>query len=587
MMATSHPQPGPTPAQIQAQQAAMAQQHELAKRRSRKPADKNIPDGLEEMVEGDLVHQYKALRDLERRMDAAMMRKKIDIQEAVNKSVKVSLALLSIWVRFDGYGLGLIRPTLGQRYRTLRIWISNTVENQPWQDSRTLDENTFDFSTGLEANYRVRIEGRILDDNDDDDEAEGEGEEKKGNTADGKGDAKMTENSKPDGGETMDHDGGAGQDQTNEQETKNSKTSTPSHKKFSHFLKSITIDFPQPGGAGVGAGPNSGPLHTQPQPPSTQIEWRKPHLPPPNAANPPPPHTLTAADFDALFFERKGDENTPITINIALDENPERFRLSPELSQLLDTDEGDRPSVVLGVWDYIKTLQLQEDDEKRTIRCDANLKTIFHRDTIYFPQIPDYLSPHLHPLPPIQLPYTIRVDQTYHTGLSQEEKYTIYDIPLLTPSAEHDPLRTRMMKLLQTTHHTHPEAASLARTLHATDDQLATLVQAMNQSKAKHAFFVEMSKDPVGFLQRWLGSQKRDLSVILGDSTAVARRSVEDVYPGIVGIDGARHGVAVEGGASSSSGVEPDRETGRRMPGRNGVWSTQEVRELIGLWLAR
>lgn len=88
-MATSHPQAGPTPAQIQAQQAAIAQHQDLAKRRSRKPADKNIPDGLEQMVEGDMVQQYKALRDLERRMDAAMMRKKIDIGEAVNKNAKV------------------------------------------------------------------------------------------------------------------------------------------------------------------------------------------------------------------------------------------------------------------------------------------------------------------------------------------------------------------------------------------------------------------------------------------------------------------------------------------------------------------
>ncbi|KAI9791203.1 MAG: SWI/SNF complex component snf12 [Peltula sp. TS41687] len=575
-MATSHPQAGPTPAQIQVQQAAAAQQHELAKRRSRKPADKNIPDGLEDMVvEGDLVQHYKALRDLERRMDAAMMRKRIDIQEAVNKNVK--------------------------RYRTLRVWISNTVENQVWQESRTsLDENTFDFSTETDANYRVKIEGRILDydddDEDDDDEEEGGEGEREGDAEDGNGDVKMTEVSNTEDGGPMDHDGGIGQDHSsNKQEMKkrkSSKTSQQPHKKFSHFLKSITIDFPQPGGgAGAGEVHNNGMLNAQPQPPPTQIEWRKPQLPHPNAPNPPPPQTLAAADFDALFFERKGDENTPITINLVLDENPERFALSPELSQLLDTDESDRPSVVLGVWDYIKTLALQEDDEKRTVRCDSLLKAIFRRDTIFFPQVPDLLSAHLQTLPPIQLPYTIRVDQAYHTAQAQpqQQQQHVYDIPLLTPSAEHDPLRSRMMKLLHTTHQAHPDAAQLARILHATDDQLATLVQAMNQSKAKHAFFVEMGKDPVGFLQRWLGSQRRDLSVILGESTAVARRGVEDVYPSAMAASRTTTAAAAVKGAMPGLGpADRDREAlGGRSVGRNAVWTTQEVRELVALWLSK
>lgn len=452
------------------------------------------------------------------------------------------------------------------------------MENQPWQD-RTLDENTFDFSTGSEASYRVRIEGRILDE-DEKEEGEEEHIEDEGKGNEGK---KTTENSKSDDddrGEPMEHDGG-GQDQdqaidpSTEQEkrNKNSKMSKPP-KKFSHLLKSITIDFPEQGG-----GNNNDTLHhhhhQQQQSQSTQIEWRKPLLPPTTAPNPPSASILAAADFDALFFERKSDENIPITINIVLDENPERFRLSPELARLLDTDEGDRASVVLGVWDYIKTVQLQEDDERRTIRCDAALKSVFHRDQIYFPHIPDHLSPHLHPLAPIQLPYTIRVDQAYHTTMSAQDRYTIYDIPLHTTSADHnDPLRSRMMKLLQSSHPPHPDAVGLLRVMNATDDQLATLVQAMNQSRAKHAFFVEMSKNPVTFVRRWLGSQKRDLSVILGESNAATRREMNDGDgDGVDGSDDA--GMVVGGGGVAAGGS------------RNGVWTSQEVRELVGLWLAR
>jgi SWI/SNF-related matrix-associated actin-dependent regulator of chromatin subfamily D len=90
MISGSHPQNPLTPAQMQAQQqAAQAQASDRAKLRSRKPTDKNIPDGVEECIIGDGVQRYKDLRDLERRLDATMMRKRLDIADAVNRNVKV------------------------------------------------------------------------------------------------------------------------------------------------------------------------------------------------------------------------------------------------------------------------------------------------------------------------------------------------------------------------------------------------------------------------------------------------------------------------------------------------------------------
>lgn len=90
MVSGGHPQaPQMTPAQMQQQVAAAAQKSELAKRRSRKPTDKSIPDGVEELIIGDGVQRYKELRDVERRLDAAMMRKRLDIQDSVNRTVKV------------------------------------------------------------------------------------------------------------------------------------------------------------------------------------------------------------------------------------------------------------------------------------------------------------------------------------------------------------------------------------------------------------------------------------------------------------------------------------------------------------------
>lgn len=100
MISGPHPQNTLTPAQMQAQQQAQIQATDRAKLRSRKPTDKNIPEGVEECIIGDGVQQYRDLRDLERRFDATMMRKRLDIIDAVNRNAKVS-----IWAT-PSYGLG-------------------------------------------------------------------------------------------------------------------------------------------------------------------------------------------------------------------------------------------------------------------------------------------------------------------------------------------------------------------------------------------------------------------------------------------------------------------------------------------------
>ncbi|KAI9857491.1 MAG: SWI/SNF complex component snf12 [Trichoglossum hirsutum] len=477
MISSSHPQPSLTAAQMQAQQQAAAQERELAKRRSRKPTDKNIPDGVEDVIVGDGVKRYRELREVERKLDAAMMRKRLDIQDSVNRNVK--------------------------RYKTMRIWISNTAENQPWQ-TNSLDENAFDFSTGIEATYKVKIEGRLLDDEDDEEPSDsGDSDDEKE-------------------GDAMDED---------DAETKlkeKARPSTPAsqpRKKLPHFFKSITVELDRP--------------KTLQSDGTTQIEWKKPSHQA-NAPNPP-----LAGDFDCLEFERKSDENINCTINLVRDENPERHRLSKELAEVLDTDEETRAGVVMGIWEYVKTMGLQEDEEKRGVKCDERLAAIFKQETVYFPQIPDLILSHLSPLPPLQLPYTIRVDPHYHTSTPHPEP-TIYDVPVPLD----DPLRTKMATLI-----TSPTYPLTLRTLTTLDDQLSHLVQAIAHSKAKHGFFSAMARDPVGFVRRWVGSQRRDLEVILGEAT--------------------------RGGGEDGGGEE------WRRGGQGGVWGSEGVRESVGLWLAK
>lgn len=125
--------------------------------------------------------------------------------------------------------------------------------------------------------------------------------------------------------------------------------------KFSHFFKSMTVDFDRAKAKDVM---------------DQSVEWKKPVVAP-NAPNLP-----NAADFDQLEFKRGGDENMNITINLVRDEIPERFKLSPALADILDTDEATRADAMMGIWDYIKAMGLQDEDEKRAFECDDRLKIV-------------------------------------------------------------------------------------------------------------------------------------------------------------------------------------------------------------------
>ena len=306
-------QPTPSQAQLDAAKQAANMAHDAARRRAHKPTDKNIPEGVEDLVIGDGVQQYKRLREVERKLDAVMMRKRLDIQDSAQHSAK--------------------------RYKTLQIWISNTVENQPWQ-ARTLETDMFDFNTGVEATYKVKIEGRLLDDDDLDDATDyGSDDEDDGNATHHK-----------DNEDSMDQD-----DEPSPPPQRIKLATMHTRTRLSHFFKAITVDFDR----GKNLQPDA----------VTQIEWRKPLIQPNS-------HLRPEADFDCLEFERKGDENINCTFNFYRDEIPERFRLSKELGDLLDTEEEDRAAIIVGIWEYIKAMNLQQDEEKRLIQCDDRLRAV-------------------------------------------------------------------------------------------------------------------------------------------------------------------------------------------------------------------
>ncbi|KAK2750935.1 SWI/SNF complex component snf12 [Myotisia sp. PD_48] len=423
----------PNPQMLAQQQRNAPNPADASLRRSRKPTDRNLPDNIDSTVIGDVGQQYKQLRDVEKRLDASMIRKRLDIYDSINKNVK--------------------------RYRTLRLWISNTVENQPWQQQDANQNEAVGTKLGA-GRYKVKIEGRLLDDNEVDDDGEEKEEEEAERDP-----------------EAMDED-------TTTKQKK--KSSDPQRKRFSHFFKNVTIDFDKPTENGVAD------LAT--------INWNKPDVPSSMSSLP------SSADFDSLEFSRAAEVNLNVTINLVRDENPERFQLSPQLASILDVNEETRAGIVAGIWDYVKATGLQESEEKRSIICDERLKAVFNRDKLFFPNIPECTAAHTSVLEPIKLPYTIRVDRDFNTN---DPSPTIYDVRV----AVEDPLRAKLLAIT-----TSPEFPNMLRQVASLDDQVVLVIQALHHSKAKHSFYTAMSKDPANFIKRWVNSQRRDLETVIGET---------------------------------------------------------------------
>jgi SWI/SNF-related matrix-associated actin-dependent regulator of chromatin subfamily D len=285
------------------------QKLDLQKNKSKKPTDRDLPEGIESIVIGDVAERYRKLREIEKRLDSTMMRKRLDLQDQTTQNSK--------------------------RSRTMRIWISNTAENQPWQ-STGMDPDAFDFGDTSQASYRVKIEGRLLDEEDALD-----GEDKKDPTA----------TAVADGGEPMDTDAA-------KPSQPKASSNTQERTKLSHFFKQITIEFDRPSSL---------------QPDGmAMIEWKRPETRP-GVAN----GAADGSNFDCLHFDRKSDENINIRINLFRDEAPERFRLSPELAELCGgITEGDRAGVMLNVWKYIRANKLYENEDARVVRCDTLMKRV-------------------------------------------------------------------------------------------------------------------------------------------------------------------------------------------------------------------
>jgi SWI/SNF-related matrix-associated actin-dependent regulator of chromatin subfamily D len=144
----------------------------------------------------------------------------------------------------------------------------------------------------------------------------------------------------------------------------------------------------------------------------------------------------------------------------------------------------------------------------------------------------------MHPLPPVKLPYTIRVDKDFHDN----PQPSIFDVQVQVD----DPLRATLAYYLTNESYTQ-NLVEIGRM----NEHTAVIVQKIANSKSKHTFFESLSKNPTEFIAKWLSSQKRDLEIIAGEAT--------------------------RGGGEDASGDE------WRKGGKDSIWGSDNVRESVSL----
>ncbi|TFK69202.1 SWI/SNF complex 60 kDa subunit [Pluteus cervinus] len=105
--------------------------------KKRKLTDKSIPNAIIQDPEFTQDSKmYQDLLEMERKLDWTMMRKRMEVQDALSRNPSIT--------------------------RTLRIFLSHTVSGQVWQTGGTAESPKFETGEGIPA-WAFKIEGRLLE----------------------------------------------------------------------------------------------------------------------------------------------------------------------------------------------------------------------------------------------------------------------------------------------------------------------------------------------------------------------------------------------------------------------------------------
>ncbi|XP_050223113.1 SWI/SNF complex component SNF12 homolog [Mercurialis annua] len=356
-----------------------------AHRKKQKLFEKQIPDSVAAILPESSL--YTQMLEFEARIDSALARKKIDIQDSLKNPSRIR--------------------------KTLRMYIFNTFENQVQGEKNNAGP----------PSWSLKIIGRILEDGKD---------------------------------PVL-----AGMPQK-------------SYSKFSSYFKRITIYLDQS-------------LY----PDNHVILWESARSP---ALN------------EGLEVKRKGDKEFNAIIRLEMNYTPEKFKLSPYLSEILGIEAETRSKVLVAFWHYIKSKKLQIPNDPSFFMCDPPLKKLFGEERVKFAMVSQKISQHLIPPQSIHLEHRIKLSGTCPAGT------TCYDIVVDVPS----PLQKDLAAFLATTEK-HKE-------IDACDKLISDSIKKICEHRRRRAFFRSFSQSPAEFINTLIASQSKDLKLVSGDASRNAEK---------------------------------------------------------------
>lgn len=381
----SRPQSSPSGNQTSAFKTMELTPAPLRKKRNSPEKEKQIPEKVAKLLPESAL--YARLLELEAQIDAALFRKKIDVQEAVRNPPSVR--------------------------KTLRVYVYNTFSNQTKMDSGKND--------GEEPSWSLRMTGRILED-----------------------------------GKDLVVAG-------------ISQRENPLYPKFSAFFKKITIYLDQ------GFYPDN---HV--------IVWDS---------------VRSSVQRDGFEVKRKGDKEFTAVIRMTMNDSPEKFVVSAQLSKVLGIEFDTRPRIVAALWHYVKSRKLQSPNDPSFFMCDASLQRVFGEEKMKFSMASQKISQHLSQPQPIHLEHKIKLSGNSPAGT------TCYDVQVDVPL----PLEKDMSAFL-TSIEKHKE-------IDAFDEVIRASVKKIHEHLRKRAFFLGFSQSPAEFINALVASQSKDLKLVAGDAS--------------------------------------------------------------------
>ncbi|BGP27004.1 SWI/SNF-related matrix-associated actin-dependent regulatorof chromatin subfamily D [Rhodotorula toruloides] len=228
---------------------------------------------------------------------------------------------------------------------------------------------------------------------------------------------------------------------------------------------------------------------------------------------------------------------SPLSLRLALyPAHPagDRFAVHPDLARVLDLAESDRVGVLEAMWGYAKArgLVVEQPDAgaasggttaqsaggiKSGIKTDERIAKFFGNvPMVAFHHIPEYLNRWFMPAAPRVVNFDITV-----TPDAPAEQHHAFDLELYHPSPARPALESARRSLSSLVSGTTPSATDLS----LLDDKLATNCLATTQHLRQLHALMAFTRDPRGFLERWLESQAGSLEQILGTSATAAAGS--------------------------------------------------------------